>query len=312
MNSALPKKRVGVIKLERKSGVKLSRLYNQIIKFGREEDPRKKSRISSYEDTAILYGKPDTDIKKIIVGIDIEVSELLLADRIRQAQRLDLVISHHPEGRAWARFYEVMQLQVDMLVKVGIAKGLAQELTDERKLEVERKVLPQNHMRSVDAARMLDLPFMCVHTPADNHAFSFVQGLINREKPEKVGDIVDILKDIPEYKDATKENAGPRLILGSPQRPVGKIFVEMTGGTEGSREVFNKFYKVGIRTLVSMHLSEEHFKKVKDANLNVVIAGHISSDTLGLNLLLDKVEREEKLDTIECSGFRRVRRSKAG
>lgn len=57
-----------------------------------------------------------------------------------------------------------------------------------------------------------------------------------------------------------------------------------------------------------MHLSEEHFKKVKDANLNVVIAGHISSDTLGLNLLLDKIEKEEKFETISCSGFRRIRR----
>jgi len=57
-----------------------------------------------------------------------------------------------------------------------------------------------------------------------------------------------------------------------------------------------------------MHLSEEHLKKVKDANLNVVIAGHISSDNLGLNLLLDRIEKEEKLDCINCSGFRRIRR----
>jgi putative NIF3 family GTP cyclohydrolase 1 type 2 len=58
-----------------------------------------------------------------------------------------------------------------------------------------------------------------------------------------------------------------------------------------------------------MHLSEEHFKKVKDVDLNVVIAGHISSDTLGLNLLLDKIEKEEKLLTVCCSGFQRISRN---
>jgi len=152
------------------------------------------------------------------------------------------------------------------------------------------------------------LPFMCVHTPADNHASGFIQRLLNRKKPRKVQDIVGILMDIPEYKLAAKELAGPRIILGNPKRPVGKIFVEMTGGTEGSKYVFDKLYKRGIRTLVSMHLSEEHFKKVKDANLNVVIAGHISSDTLGLNLLLDEIEKEEKLKIIDCSGFRRIGR----
>ena len=59
-----------------------------------------------------------------------------------------------------------------------------------------------------------------------------------------------------------------------------------------------------------MHMSEEHFKKVKDTSLNVVIAGHISSDTLGLNLLLDRLEKKakERLETVDCSGFRRIRR----
>jgi putative NIF3 family GTP cyclohydrolase 1 type 2 len=130
------------------------------------------------------------------------------------------------------------------------------------------------------------------------------------QKPKKVQDIVDILMNIPEYQEAKNNLAGPRIILGNPKREVGKILVEMTGGTEGSRDVFDKLYKVGVKTLISMHLSEEHFKKVKDANLNVVIAGHISSDTLGLNLLLDRIEKEEKLDIIECSGFRRIRRQK--
>jgi putative NIF3 family GTP cyclohydrolase 1 type 2 len=204
-----------------------------------------------------------------------------------------------------------MQLQVDVLKKAGIDGKTAQGLLDERMREVERKILPQNHMRPVDAARLLDLPFMCIHTPADNHAFWFVKRLLDKGKPKRVEDIVDILMDEPEYRQANKNLCGPRIILGNPKREVGKILVEMTGGTEGPREVFDKLYKAGVRTLVSMHLSEEHFRKVKDANLNVVIAGHISSDTLGLNLLLDRIEKEAKqiFQTVNCSGFNRIRRN---
>lgn len=289
--------------------MKLSYLYSQIVKFGKDRDPRVKSRINSFEDSALLYGRPDTDIKKIMVGIDIDVGELLLADRIRRIDGLDLVISHHPQGSAYAVFYEVMKLQVDMLVRVGIDRKVAEALIDERKREVERRVLPANHMRSTDAARLLDLPFMCVHTPADNHVSCFIEKLLNKEKPKRVENIVDILNEIPEYKSAAQDSLGPRIIMGNPKRPVGKIFMEMTGGTEGSKDVYDKMYRAGIRTLVSMHLSEEHFKKVRDANLNVVIAGHISSDTLGLNLILDRIEKEEKLETVNCSGFRRFRRN---
>lgn len=289
--------------------MKLIDFYNRAIESGRELDPRKNSAIDSYADSAILWGKPDTEIRKILVGIDMEVGELLLADKIRQDEGLDLVLSHHPEGKAWAAFYEVMQLQIDLLVKYGLPRKVATEFLLQRKREVERKVLPNNHMRSVDAARLLKMPFVCLHTPADNQVADFIDRLMKKFKPKKLKDIVDILMKVPEYKDAAGNSAGPRVILGNPDRTVGKIFVEMTGGTEGPKEVFPKLYKSGVRTLVSMHLSEEHFKKVKDTNLNVVIAGHISSDTLGLNLLLDKIEKKEKLSVIGCSGFKRYRRN---
>jgi len=292
--------------------MKLSQFYAHVVKFGSDRDPRPdRSRIASYGDTAILHGSPDTQVKKILLGIDIEVAELLLADRIRQRQGLDLVIGHHPEGIAYARLHEVMQIQVDVLQRIGVDRNTAQKMLDQRKSEVARRILPQNHTRPVDAARILDLPFMCMHTPADNHAFSFIKGLMDKERPKTVQDIVEILKGVPEYKEAAKHNAGPSIIVGNPRRNVGKILVEMTGGTEGPKDIFDKLYKAGVRTLVSMHLSEDHFKKVLDANLNVVIAGHISSDTLGINLLLDRIEKEakQKFQVISCSGFNRITRN---
>jgi hypothetical protein len=42
--------------------------------------------------------------------------------------------------------------------------------------------------------------------------------------------------------------------------------------------------------------------------LHIVIARHISSDTLGLNLLLDAMEKRGPLTVVECSGFKRIRR----
>ncbi|MDD5097367.1 MAG: NGG1p interacting factor NIF3 [Candidatus Omnitrophica bacterium] len=292
--------------------MKLINFYNLVVKFGRAADPRKdKAKIKSFPDSAILFGSPDQEIKKIMVGIDIEVAELLLADRIRQKEGLDLVIAHHPEGKAYAGLHEVMALQVDLLSQAGVSRKTAVKLLEARMQEVQRRVLPQNHTRPVDAARLLGLPFMNMHTPADNHVYKFLDTLFKQKKPQRVIDIVNILKTIPEYQIADKFNTGPRIILGNPQRAVGKILLEMTGGTEGSKDVFDKLYKAGVRTLVSMHLSEEHFKKVKDANLNVVIAGHISSDTLGLNLLLDNLDKAAKhpFQVVSCSGFTRIKRS---
>ncbi len=292
--------------------MKLGDFYNCVVKFGSRLDVRgPNKKINYFPDTALLHGDPDINVKKILIGIDMEVPEIILAESIRNREGLDLVISHHPEGRAYASLYEVMSLQIDMLAKAGLAKKVAQELLEIRMREVERRVLPQNHMRSVDAARILNMPYMCMHTPADNHVSDFLTKFINRNKPDRLCDLIVLLLQMPEYRDAQSYGCAPRIILGNPNKKVGKVFMEMTGGTEGSKDVYSKLYKAGIRTLLCMHLSEEHLKKAADANLNVVIAGHISSDTLGINLLLDKIEDEagEAFEVINCSGFRRFKRN---
>jgi putative NIF3 family GTP cyclohydrolase 1 type 2 len=57
-----------------------------------------------------------------------------------------------------------------------------------------------------------------------------------------------------------------------------------------------------------MHLSENHYEKIKAEHINVVNAGHMASDNLGMNLLLDKLEKKADIEIIPCSGFRRVKR----
>jgi hypothetical protein len=57
-----------------------------------------------------------------------------------------------------------------------------------------------------------------------------------------------------------------------------------------------------------MHISEEHRKEAEKNHMNIVIAGHISSDNLGLNLLLDEVLQGSGVQVLACSGFNRTRR----
>lgn len=317
--------------------MKLSKIYELAVKEGIEADPRGKDLVSKnlskskkeyeklkeedraifdrerlanpYADTRILNGDGGLDVKTILAGVDIEVGEILLADRLRQlGKKIDLIISHHPEGYARANFYEVMNMQADIFGKFGVPITVAEGLLKERIKEVERRVLPGNHSRAVDASKLLNIPFMCIHTPADNHVASYLQSLFDDKKSEDVGEVFEILKGIPEYRDAIKLNAGPKILFGEPKNRAGKVFVDMTGGTEGPKEIFEKLEQAGVGTLVAMHLSEEHFKNVQKGHINVVVAGHISSDTLGLNLLFDKLEREDNLEFISCSGFKRIRR----
>lgn len=317
--------------------MKLGRLYQLIVKLGIARDPRgikireyfkkakkeyrslrgiektffdKESLRNPFSDTRILYGNLESEVKRILVGIDIEGPEILLADKIRERQGLDLVISHHPEGIAYAGLSEVMQVHSAILQKLGLGEDVVEDFLKERVQEVARKVAPANHSRPVDAARLLDLPFMSCHTPSDNFVARYLQAFIDKGKPKKVSDALNLLYKIPEYQDAAARKAGPKIILGKAANKAGKVFVDMTGGTEGPKELFGRLSQAGVTTLVCMHLSEEHFARAKPEHLNVIMAGHIASDTLGLNLLFDEIERIEKLDIICCSGFKRIRQKR--
>ena len=319
--------------------MKLAKLYDFVVREGMAADPRgkdaiaralarvkkeyealkekdkeffdKEKLVNPYADTRILNGDGSVEIKKALVGVDMEVGEVLLADRMKErGKKIDLIIAHHPEGSASANFYEVMNMQPDIWSNFGVPINVAEGIMKDRIKEVERRVLPGNHTRAVDAAALLDIPMMCVHTPADNHVTSYLQGLFDAKKPEILSEVVDVLREIPEYSNAAKRNAGPRILFGDPRGRAGKIFVDMTGGTEGPKDMFEKLEAAGVGTIVCMHLGEEHFKNVQKGHINAIIAGHISSDTLGLNLLFDKVEREDKIEFIGCSGFERISRNK--
>jgi hypothetical protein len=54
-----------------------------------------------------------------------------------------------------------------------------------------------------------------------------------------------------------------------------------------------KLAQAGVGTIVAMHMSEDHRKNAEKFHINVVIAGHISSDNLGLNLVFDGIQKKE-------------------
>lgn len=270
----------------------------------------KEKLTNPFSDTRILTGDPKQKIKTAYVGIDIDSGELMIARYLskHKGKEIDLVISHHPSGKALAALDEVMHLQAEVLADYGVPINIAEKLMKPRIDEVARGVLASNHNKSVDAARLLDFNFMCVHTPADNLVAQFLKNLIEKKNPETVGEIIKILKEIPEYKIADSQNAGPKIFVGSPENYAGRIAVtEITGGTSGSAQLYEKMSQAGIGTIIGMHMKEEYKKQAEAANINVVIAGHISSDSLGMNLFLDELEKKG-VEIIPAAGLIRIKR----
>lgn len=293
----------------------LQRVKQRYEKLSREEKAEfdREDLWNPYSDTRVYAGNLSQVVKRVVVGIDVETAEILLAHELSRKKPIDLIITHHPVGVALSGLHEVMHLQAEILAKYGVPINVAQGLLHVRIDEVSRRVSPINHQRDVDAARLLGFPYMSAHTTSDNMVASFLDRLVKRhqKKLELVSDVLKLLKTIPEYREAATWKAGPTLFAGRPDRFAGKIaLTELTGGTEGSPEIYHRLAQAGVGTVIGMHMSEKHKEQAEKAHINAIIAGHMSSDSIGMNLFADELERRG-LEVLPFAGFIRVKRRRS-
>lgn len=317
----------------------IEEIYQLAIKMGIEADPRGKEGVKKalqrvkkeyqelkgkkkedfdlealknpYSDSRILFGDSSVNVDKVLVGIDIGPGEMVLADRLNEkGEGIDVVIAHHPHGRALAALDEVMDLQVEMMAAYGVPINIAEGIMKERIGEVYRRFGALNHFRTIDVARILNLAFICLHTPLDNVGWKYLSMLFKAKKPERLKDVLEILRQVPEFDRAGKNKAGPTLFVGEENSRAGQVEVaQFTGGTEGAKEMYERLANAGVGTVIGMHASEEHRKEAKKHHINLVISGHMASDSLGINLFLDELEKRG-ITVLPCSGLIRVSRRK--
>jgi hypothetical protein len=319
--------------------MKLKQLFEMAVQAGIEADPRTKAEIqrtlkrveerhkrlegkekehidheqkwNPYLDSRILYGTGDEEVTSLMVGIDIETPELLLANELRkQGKKIDAVMAHHPEGRALADLEKVMGVQIDVLARCNVPVNRAEGLLRPRMDKIWRKIHADNLFRTERTAALLDIPLFNCHTITDNLVWRFMEKHICSKKFDTLAEILDAITDIPEYRKYARMGNPPILVSGRKENRPGKIHAtEFTGGTNGPEELVKLQAEVGVGTVLSMHVTDTTLDVAKEHHINIIQCSHMASDTLGVNLLIDQWKRKEpKLKILETSGFVRVER----
>ncbi len=296
--------------------MKISDIFRYGIEAGKSGDSREYDEIegkekklkkdeSLYEDSAIHYNS-GREIKKVFVGIDCETQEILMAERLG----VDLVLGHHPEGAALVNLWKVMEIHREALIAEGVSVNVAERLVEERQEEIKRAFHGTNYNRAVDAAKLLNISFLNLHTPADNLANKAMKDFVARGKYKTIKEFIDSVSEIEEYKDAEMYGVKPKVLSGSDNNRIGKVFVKFNGGTSGNKKIFKYLESAGISTFICMHLPETQVEEAKKHNINVIVMPHMASDSLGMNLLIDEIlqKGKEDIEIIAGAGFVRVDR----
>ncbi|MFN2451737.1 MAG: hypothetical protein ABR541_05230 [Candidatus Dormibacteria bacterium] len=237
-----------------------------------------------------VYIEAEGDIERLLVGVDIGVPELLYA----QQAGFDAVLAHHPVGdRAVADFGLVVRRQFDQMTAEGVPAEAAERAIAARLAGRHRAEHMSNVNRTVDTARLIGMPLANIHLAADILGRQAVVDLLlaRDSTGATVADALSWFDDLPEMRAALHR---PEAWVGEPASPLGRWTVAMAGGTNGGHPVFREYYRAGVDTIFCMHIAEGDLLRLREeapANANLVVTGHMATDSVGLNRVIAGLEQ---------------------
>jgi hypothetical protein len=248
-----------------------------------------------------VYVEARSDVRKVLFGVDISLAEILWA----QQNGFDAVIAHHPLGdRARTRMAEVIHRQVDQMSAEGIPRETA-ELAVTARLEAFQRAMHMNNVNAiVDGARLIGMPLCNVHLACDIITRGAIIDVLraHASSAATVGDAIEWMEET--FAEYSRGHAQPEAWVGSTSNRLGRWTVAIAGGINGGFPVFNEYFRVGVDTIFAMHIDEgelQRLRAVVDENDTLIITGHMTSDSIGINMVIRELE-QRGIEVVRTSG----------
>jgi hypothetical protein len=255
---------------------------------------------------------PGERINKILFSMDVNVGLLTMAKQLG----FDAVVGHHPCGVLYHRG-EVFRGHIDLLEMHGVPKEKSLAAIGESISNAVKKIennrfrqlyyeSPNQTILEVDAARLLNMPFMNVHNMLDEQGRRILQAKIDASAEAdpnwKLGDVLAMIKDLPEARYAKDiYDISPYILTGDADSVAGKtVFVH--GALSAPNPDIIKFYwECGFKTVIILHNDYNSLMALKkEPRGNLILTGHFLGDSLGFPPFIAAL-RERGL-AVSCTG----------
>ena len=240
---------------------------------------------------------PGKSITRVLFGIDIGTAELLLAQQLN----CDCVISHHPLGNnAVIRFHEIIDIHAEIMIRNGVPKDEADASVENLKntLKITNHARNYTHLPSI--AKKMKMPLMNIHNPLDEIGRRIMQETIDNARPERAKDVIEALYTLPEFQKALTKIEP---VIGGEGGDARKTVVAHGAGTNGGYKIAKTYFAHGI-CVVYIHLRPADYAKLKHEEGTLIVSGHITSDSVGINPFIDAL-KEEGMEVVTISGIYR-------
>lgn len=232
---------------------------------------------------------PGEDIETALVGIDLESPEIKLA----HDEGYDLALAHHPTGMsARLDFPAVLDKQVEFMTDHGVPDDVAEDAVADLKSRMDHGGHSSNYRHDPSVAELLDQPYLNTHLAPDEYGRRVFRDVADEMGADATaGDFVDALAEIPEL-DAAETDV--LLRVGDADNDLGEVAVHHAAGTNGGASVARAYFDHGVDTVLYIHVGAGDTADLRaefaDEGKNLVVTGHIASDAIGMNAVVDALE----------------------
>ena len=247
---------------------------------------------------------PGEKIRRVLVGLDIDTGDLLLAKQLG----FDAVLAHHPTGTpASLTSWQLYRRHTELFTAFGVPRAAAEAAVGERVQELRVQAHISNYDRVSGAARLLDIPFLSIHSPQDELGRQLMQravdDLLRAEPNATCGEIAAHLTAMfPEFLNADTRIA---VRVGDPDRRAGRTIVAHGALTNGGARIARTYWEHGIETVIYIHIAPAELRQLLAHGNpgNLIITGHIASDSLGINAYLAEAKRRLGVEFTRLNGI---------
>ena len=246
---------------------------------------------------------PSSDARRVLFGIDADAGMLLAAKNLGY----DLVIAHHPVGgKASLGILKVYEKHATNLEHAGVPRRAALAAVRAMQEEHAPRIHATNYDHLPSLARLLGIPLMSIHNPCDEIGRRVMEETLRKAmKPTStVGQAVEVLDRLPEFAKAETEIA---IRMGKRGNRLGRWVVLHGAGTNGGYHMAKCAFDHGIDTVVYIHVDPGHLARLRSefgarGPRNLIVTGHVASDSIGINLLVGEL-RKRGIDVTCVSGI---------
>ncbi|MHA2224032.1 MAG: Nif3-like dinuclear metal center hexameric protein [Candidatus Hodarchaeales archaeon] len=232
---------------------------------------------------------PGENIEKILYGIDIGTTELLYAKN----HGYDCVIAHHPV--CLINQWEVFWRHLDQLVSKGVPRKKAEKIIQKKIFGFKFGLHARNYDAIPSFARMIGIPFLNIHCPSDELGRRLITNSIDKFVGSSGNSTLNEMIIHLESKFIEFQNAKTRIEIakGDKDDLLGKWIFSHGAFTNGGIDIANCYFQNKINTVIYIHISPpELFQILRLEEGQLLITGHLASDSIGINPFLDHLEKE--------------------